>query len=172
MLLQLFNFNFCFFLFEVGDQENVDLNQVLPLSNCYHPVRTYTYWRKKKYFVQLAKWLLCYDVNFPFVFIEIEVCKTLIANCEKKFYFEFKKYFSTFSTESTVLSDSQLWTKFSSSLFLSAWLNTLAFLLALRQCLELNIEIKAMCKSENSVIPCSAEIDLNRITTVGNLTEI
>ena len=31
---------------------------------------------------------------------------------------------------------------------------------------------KAMRKPENSVIPCSAEIDLNRITTVGNLTEI
>ena len=29
-----------------------------------------------------------------------------------------------------------------------------------------------MCKPENSVIPCSAEIDLNWITTVGNLTEI
>ena len=29
-----------------------------------------------------------------------------------------------------------------------------------------------MCKSENSVIPCSAEIDLNGITTVGNLMEI
>ena len=31
---------------------------------------------------------------------------------------------------------------------------------------------KAMHKPENSVIPCSAEIDLNGITTVGNLTEI
>ena len=134
------------------------------LSSCPHIHRL----KEKKYFVQLAlaKWLLCYDVNFPFVFIEVEVCKTLTANCEKKFYFEFKKYFSTFST------DSLLWTKFSFSLFLSAWLNTLAFLLALRQCLELNIEIKAMCKSENSVIPCSAEIDLNGIPTVGNLTEI
>ena len=29
-----------------------------------------------------------------------------------------------------------------------------------------------MRKPENSVIPCSAEIDLNGITTVGNLTEI
>ena len=29
-----------------------------------------------------------------------------------------------------------------------------------------------MHKLENSVIQCSAEIDLNRITTVGNLTEI
>ena len=29
-----------------------------------------------------------------------------------------------------------------------------------------------MCKPENSVITCSAEIDLNGITTVGNLTEI
>ena len=31
---------------------------------------------------------------------------------------------------------------------------------------------KAMRKLENSVIPCSAEIDLNGIPTVGNLTEI
>ena len=31
---------------------------------------------------------------------------------------------------------------------------------------------KAMRKPENSVIPCSEEIDLNGITTVGNLTEI
>ena len=31
---------------------------------------------------------------------------------------------------------------------------------------------KAMCKSENSVILCSAEIDLTRIPTVGNVTEI
>ena len=29
-----------------------------------------------------------------------------------------------------------------------------------------------MHKPENSVIPCSAEIDLNGITNVGNLTEI
>ena len=31
---------------------------------------------------------------------------------------------------------------------------------------------KAMRKSENSVIPCSAEIDLTGIPTVGNVTEI
>ena len=31
---------------------------------------------------------------------------------------------------------------------------------------------KAMRKLENSVIPCSAEIDLTRIPTVGNVTEI
>ena len=29
-----------------------------------------------------------------------------------------------------------------------------------------------MLKSENSVIPCSAEIDLTKIPTVGNVTEI
>ena len=34
------------------------------------------------------------------------------------------------------------------------------------------IKDKAMRKSENSVIPCSAEINLNGISTVGNLTEI
>ena len=34
------------------------------------------------------------------------------------------------------------------------------------------MQCKAMRKPENSVIRCSAEIDLNRITTVGNLMEI
>ena len=33
---------------------------------------------------------------------------------------------------------------------------------------DLMVAIKAMHKPENSVIPCSAEIDLNGITTVGN----
>ena len=38
--------------------------------------------------------------------------------------------------------------------------------------LDTDVKCKAMRKLENSVIPCSAEIDLNRIPTVGNLMEI
>ena len=49
---------------------------------------------------------------------------------------------------------------------------SLSYVLRPLKCSTKSIEIKAMRKPENSVIMCSAEIDLNGITTVRNLTEI